>query len=285
MGTVRFIIGGEFATKCEDYRRYTFFDQGYTPIYSDERGDVAEHSFTSQAGVFYRGIRVGEYKHMQYVYNIKESLELTEDRTFKYYWELDSRIGNIIKQCTDESIIARVITAPPETWEDESNDFVVAPYYYTDDRERYKTFVTVSERIYEKQPRLLNRHVYKAIRTARKDIEPYEVARTTAEQRAMLRQGISVLHKLGYNIKRYQVIVTASTDNNSKYGWVHPNDPTRIFITPLVFEQGLECVVGTLLEEYCHLDTGHRDATRSMQDWLVRQAAIHMVARVTKGKR
>lgn len=285
MGTVRFIIGGEFAAKCEEYRRHAFFDVAHQPIYSDDNCDIA---LTDGSGaVFYRGIRVGTYKPMLYTYNLKQHIDLTEDRTFKYYWEVESAVGTCIKQCKNEDILSHVLTAKPNTWEADSNDFMPssAAIEWPDQYPMQATFLRVALRVYEKQPRLLNNHVYKAIRDAKGDREPYELARTTVEQRAQLRSAISLLYRLGYDIKRYQVIVTAATDNNGRLGWVHMNDPTRIFISPLVFEQGYECLVGTLLEEYCHLDTGHRDCSRSMQDWLVRHAAMHMIALGTKAKR
>lgn len=278
---VRFIIGGEFATKCEEYRRYTFFDLATTKMHSvRDYGDIGQP--IGDGAVFYRGIRVGNYKPMKYSYNIIDSIDLTEDRTFKYYWQIESAVGKIIKRCTDSHIIEDILLSPPDTWEADSNDFVLSEYYYNGEDEpgAFTTFRDTSLRLYKHYPRLLNRHVYNIIRTALKEDRKHAPARTTTEQRAMLRNAISIVHRCGYDIKRFKVVVTESTDQG-KYGWCYFGEDT-IYLSPKVFEQGLECVVATLVEEFCHLDNGYTDNSRSMQDWLVRQLAMHMVALKSK---
>jgi hypothetical protein len=281
-GKVRFIVGGEFAAKCEDFRRYTFFDLATRPLHTvADYGTVGK--MVGDGAIFYRGIRIGSYKSMKYTYNITKQMDLTEDRTFKYYWQIEQAIGDIIKRCQDTHILEDILLSAPDTWEADSDDFHLGEYYYNGSDEvpeHFKVFRDTTLRLYKHYPRILNRYVYKVIRAALKEDQLHEPARTTTEQRAMLRSAISIVHRCGYDIKRFKIVVTEATDQG-KLGWVYFGGDT-IFISPKVFEHGLECVVGTLVEEFCHLDNGYTDNSRSMQDWLVRQLAMHMVALKSK---
>lgn len=55
------------------------------------------------------------------------------------------------------------------------------------------------------------------------------------------------------------------------------SEEKRILLSRLVFSKGLVCVVGTLLEEFLHLEHGLNDCSRSMQNHLIDMLATRMI--------
>lgn len=84
-----------------------------------EAGDAAVQRFDRpNKFVYYRGMRVHELREgSQYTYNILNGLDLTEDRTAKYSWQVDQIIASFVKGHTDVPFIRRVINAAQGTYE------------------------------------------------------------------------------------------------------------------------------------------------------------------------
>lgn len=68
--------------------------------------------------LFYRGMRVQELsKHSLFTYNILQKIDLTEDRTVKYDFQVKECLGNFVLKSEDKAFIHAVVTAKDEWWE------------------------------------------------------------------------------------------------------------------------------------------------------------------------
>lgn len=104
-----------------------FIGSGEESLWHNEEIEVYEGR---SKYVFYQGIRVHELKKpAAYRYNIKRYLELTEDRTAKYGWQVLMRITQNLPKCTSTDICESVI-APTSEFErdlDYTEDFSGTP--------------------------------------------------------------------------------------------------------------------------------------------------------------
>lgn len=88
-----------------------------------EYGGVQICSGKSQH-LYYRNMRaydLDEGKGSLYTYNISEHIELTEDRTFKYLFNVKSIIETAVAQCNNEELVRSIIKAPEQSFEDTLN--------------------------------------------------------------------------------------------------------------------------------------------------------------------
>lgn len=68
--------------------------------------------------LFYRGMRVQELsKPSLFTHNILQKVDLTEDRTIKYDFQVKELLGNYVVQSDDQAFIHSVVTAREEWWE------------------------------------------------------------------------------------------------------------------------------------------------------------------------
>ena len=68
--------------------------------------------------IYYRGVRIFDLKEpTNNTYNFLERIELTEDRTAKYPWDLEMKIEKYIANTKNKEVIHRAITAPIRTYE------------------------------------------------------------------------------------------------------------------------------------------------------------------------
>lgn len=68
--------------------------------------------------IYYRGMRVHDLKEPSlFTYNILSTLELTEDRTVKHAFYIDSFVASYWKASTDKELVKRVVTAKEGVYE------------------------------------------------------------------------------------------------------------------------------------------------------------------------
>lgn len=94
----------------------------------------------------------------------------------------------------------------------------------------------------------------------------------TAFQQAKLDKALDFL--LGANILVSQKInFVRSREGDSLFGYAKNGE---IFLTEKAFEHGVHDLVQTVLEEYWHCETGHKDETREFQQFLFRKIVEQM---------
>lgn len=94
-------------------------DKTFLPEASRNRYDKpVEHFLTGSNHIYYRGMRIFDLeKPSRVTYNILANIDLTEDRTAKYPFQLESIIRNYIAESEDQELIKVAMESPPGTYE------------------------------------------------------------------------------------------------------------------------------------------------------------------------
>lgn len=72
--------------------------------------------------IYYRGVRVMDLKdEAEYTYNFLRHIDLTEDRTVKYPFMIESHIADLIIESEDEEFVTRTVQAPLHRYESRIN--------------------------------------------------------------------------------------------------------------------------------------------------------------------
>lgn len=112
------VIHDEFAEIAENKNEY-FKEDKTNAIQSGTLGHI--HPGDTSNSLFYKGIRVAELNQPTLnAYDISKAgfhLELTEDRTVKYSWEVKQNITALILGCDDVEVVRKAITAPYTSFE------------------------------------------------------------------------------------------------------------------------------------------------------------------------
>lgn len=214
--------------------------------------------------LYYRGIRVFDFERPAiFTYNVKEDVDLTEDRTLKHAVLVLGRLGRAVSKMTDRVAIKKIITAPKEVAESEFT------YYGIDLYDDYSPeFLEVCAEEYHRNNDALvdsaKGFVMKVMnKRAQKHYAPGEM---TDVQKVQLERAKSVCKKLYSNFNDYPVVVVKSLGNNTMA--LADRDTDTIILSLACFTLGTKYVVSTLIEEYVHLAFGHSDCSRSMQTFL-----------------
>lgn len=209
--------------------------------------------------IFYKRVRVTDReKHCIFTYNIiNGDIDLTEDRTAKYAFQLRRKICEGIVSCEDEDAIEQIICAPKHTFEHEDLDYDISK--------------TPSQQFLNVAARMITMREYRANKSALDyankymDIsdEPEEMALTNV-QKNMLKKATEMLLRAGYEVNNYPLLCVQYLGNNmiglAKRG--------KIYISELAFQKGTKEVAATLLEEFLHLSKNLEDESRSFQNYL-----------------
>lgn len=223
----------------------------------DIESEYCDIYFKPAHGIFYKGVNVLQGAGYGFTYNLKRSIDLTEDRTAMYEFQIKDGISRAVATCKDKSFIEKILTASPAEFE--SNlDFNISGL------EPSQEFVEVCRDMAQNFRRNANQ---RAIRYAQKhgDFDaPVKEIELSGLQRNMLDRALSLLKKSGYEIEGFPVrcVETLGLQIHGQ-----AKDGT-IFITEEAFKQGTKELAITLLEEYWHLKTGHKDCTRGFQNFL-----------------
>lgn len=68
--------------------------------------------------IYYRGMRIMDLdKEARFTYNFLEHVELTEDRTAKYPWDLEGKIGTYWIESDDDEKVKKAVQAPSTSFE------------------------------------------------------------------------------------------------------------------------------------------------------------------------
>lgn len=265
-GTVRIIIkGDEFIAVCRDQRREVFYDV-----------DVGKEAKELIPGVFvapratqhyyYRNIMVSSnQRKFSSAYNFTGSMMLTEDRTAKYTFEAGERVKSLFIKQGNIEWRHRLLTMPDAAeWFD--FDFPTQPHHYDE---------AVLEQI--EGFWLRGRPLHADMEALVKNYAETKVTETEGElfdtDKEMLDEALLRVRMLGYPADDYAIKVFNSLP---KGVLGQADDANRVIkISKLNFEQGLECLMGTLIEEWAHLQHDFRDESRTFQDWLLRQAVVN----------
>lgn len=208
--------------------------------------------------VFYRGVRAMKLDTPSlYTYNIQRKLDLTEDRTIKYSWDVAGAIKRAWMECEDERLIELVVTAQKGTMECGLEFSGVVPS---------QAFLDTVRRLYRGFNPYLNRTAWESCRIWLMDkLHEEPQAKLSDLEAARLEKAISFCERIGFPVRQYPIHVSEFL-GEEVLGRAHEG---RIFVSKRAFLQGTKMLAGTLIEEFLHLTHRCHDETRIMQNILI----------------
>lgn len=217
--------------------------------------------------LYYQGVRVHELnKPALFTYNLTDHQMLTEDRTLRYAFIAESQIRSAWLAVENEGLLDDLFTkATSDTFEMQKLDFNDAA------QPPGEQFAAVALR-YMRDPKYpLARSLVRYLQSHNKEAALAEsVAPTKAEARVLAR-ALRVCEHSGHPVGNYDVRLATSLGTGTL--GLAIRGANVILISRTAFTKGSTCVVGTLLEEFIHLEHGLDDETRRLQDYLVDLAA------------
>ena len=232
------------------------------PVYVSDSVEI--HPGQSNA-VYYRGIRVADMENpSNFTYNITAPITLTEDRTVKHMWDVNYYVGKSIVQCLKSEVVEAVALAPQKTYEHTLN---------LDSTEPGETFLATVGNLRKGAQAGMLTHAAKTVHDKyRTDESLDEVMPLTADEAATVEHAYMVLEGIGCHKIRSTPLVPVAFLGHGVFGKAHQG---KMYLSKRAFAAGLNNVVGTLFEEYHHVEHGFKDCDRDFQNYL-----MDMIARL-----
>lgn len=208
--------------------------------------------------VFYKGVQI--YKlptPSMYTYNIVDRhLDLTEDRTLKYYWYAEHTISNAIS--TAKFFFKDILTAA-DIWFEHQLDFgnksTISPEFLSGVAALHREYAT---NLNPTAVNALHKHDPKTI----PEPEPIEISKLDSKR---VDKAISFLVSLDIDIREYPIRFTEFLGE----GVLGQAKNETIYISRKTLEMGTKMLAGTIMEEYFHLKYKVADCTYGMQNFLI----------------
>lgn len=208
--------------------------------------------------VFYRGVRAYTLdRPSEYTYNIQRKVDLTEDRTIKWSWDINNAVRVGLVQSSSAELVKRVVTATNKSFEQQLDYQGVDPS---------DTFRDTVQKLAQDFDVNLNRTALMAAQLALKDVLLGAAAVTlNAVERHRLNKAISFCKAIGYRVDEYPISVCDFLGDTIL--GLAEND--RIYISSRTLMMGTKMLAGTLIEEFIHLKYKLFDETRGLQNFLI----------------
>jgi len=247
--------------------------QGYTTIYVKGLIDVHKnsseyfiktepafisngiefHPRTATGGIFYKGVKVHTTKkHCLFNYNIQTNIDLTEDRTAKFEWQVSNRIRDAILKADNVRLLEKILVQDHLSFEANLD------YNFSSDAPS-EEFLEVAGRLGTSAfPNA--QHIFKKFALARGITQDRQL---TSLENKMMERAMAFIKHLGYNDK-YPIVVTDLLGHDI----LGQAEGGTIYISTRCFKLGTKQLAATIYEEWVHLQHGLQDESRSMQNFL-----------------
>lgn len=227
---------------------------GGKPILQTEHVDVYQGQ---SKHIYYKGVRVHDLSRpSMFAYNIKSSIELTEDRTMKHGSLGGWYVAKGVATLSDRAFLDRTLTASDD-WFEHYLDF--GSVAASDD------FSGIVQQMARMQTPGLN---HSATNCARFDtnvlLDDLPRMAITPVDNLRLKKAITFAKSIGFAVDEYEIV---SIEHLGE-GVLGRAANGKIYLSKIVFMQGTKMVAGTLIEEFIHLRHSLHDETRSMQNFL-----------------
>lgn len=251
--------------------------RGLEHVYMDRRDILLEGDPIAAIGgievypgagnyVFYRGVRIHRPSRPTCMrYNITAPIDLTEDRTAKWTFQVNGQIEQAIQQMSDEGMLRKVLTCGESFLEhhlDLNSDFAPSP-----------EFVAVANRLAMGAESIPNANP-SAVRASRQRsisaMQPGDGMALGQRETVMIDRAMQMLHRGGFDISAFPMLC-AETLGPGIMGMAQDG---KIYVARAAFDKGTRELAATLLEEFAHLRSGQSDCTRGFQNWLFDQILI-----------
>jgi hypothetical protein len=221
--------------------------------------------------MFFQGLAVGSIgSSSNYTYNLKEGVTLSEDRILNNAFRVQCRIGKHVSQLENKGILSDII-ASDSPLEAQLN---FCTFSLAETSQAFRDVVK------EKRKKALPLQ-YGIVDLFKGDDNVnellHEEVELTEREKRQLQAALDVLKRGGYNIQ-WPIAKIESSGDDLIYGLADTKNK-RILLRAKAFEHGQFELCTTVLEEHAHLETGHKDMTRGLQDWLMRQIITQICER------
>jgi hypothetical protein len=228
------------------------------PIYAN---DYIEIHAGSSRFLYYRGVRVEKFSYPStHTYNLLRKIDLTEDRSLKYWFEADDHIVRGLAQCDREDLLVPALSCG-----DRHHEHNLA---FREHHKPSPAFLRVAAGLRGKLDNIARANP-SAMSLARlmslSDLGPSESVKLHPVEQDRFDRAHSFLTSAGYNLDAYPITIVEDL-GDGVYGLAKED---RIFMSKAAFQKGTKEVAATLFEEFVHLKTGHADETRQLQTWLI----------------
>ena len=199
--TVVVVSGDKFEQIYRDRSQY--FIEGSADFITP-RVDI--HRRKSDA-IFYKGVRIFmPQEGCLYAYNITGKIDLTEDRTAKYYHQLRNEISYAVTRLTDRAVIKEIVCAPEMYFESDLD--------YNVQSEPSEDFLDVCNQLAKNSHSGLNAYAAKlAKKYTEKEAGSEEITLDNI-QREMLDKCMRMLDAGGFNVDKYPIVFVKSLGTN-----------------------------------------------------------------------
>lgn len=209
--------------------------------------------------VYYRGVRAYKLDHPSiHTYDIQRRVDLTEDRTIKWSWDIDSCVQRGLTKSENNKTIEKAVTATKNSLE--------ARLSY-DGIEPSKEFLGVVTKLARDFNPDLNNSALKsaqlwAMNQMHSEAKPMKLSDL---ENLRMDKAIEFCAAIGFSIDDYPLIVSEFL-GEEVLGRAHEG---KIYISKRVLMMGTKMLAGTLIEEFIHLRHSLHDETRTMQNFLM----------------
>jgi len=237
------------------------------PLFLGPEVSIHRKGTSTKDLIFYRGIRtVVLQQPSQFFYNIRRTMQLTEDRTFSSAFILSMTLGLFVAQdLTDEELLTSILLPRPDSMEAKLD-------YSWGNCTPSKTFLDVVGRN-KMHPHLSSSalELWRKYRDVAK--EEYEIFTLRPDEEELLTQAKMLLDGLDVDLD-YGAIKFVKALGPSILGKYRHN---TIYISREAFDQGLPILAGTIYEEYLHHEHGFMDESRPFQNFLLNRLITTLI--------
>lgn len=266
----RALTGKTIADEIKELRKTVFFDM--LPFAEPVSIGTLVQAYRQRSGALYlKGVLTGtgESKNA-FIYNYNGHMELTEDRTLARRAYYEDKVSDAILACADTYVLKIILDGGENV--NEWNWFCRDVYMPT-------TFIHPNVKAmlveYYKTGRKLNQYLLKMVRQMQIE-ESITLGQDVMSdvEKEMLDTAIIICTENGYPVDEYTIRFVIDLGDGVMGRADQQNQ--IIYISRYSFEQGIENVMGTLIEEYSHIKFDFMDGERKMQDWLLRQIVVQI---------
>lgn len=210
--------------------------------------------------IFYRCIRVCETTKPTFLtYNVTNKIDLTEDRTAKYTFQIEDAIKESIVTCNDKNIIRDVLLANDNYYEHDLN------FNYRVKLKPSDEFVNVARELRQTHGIRMNNSAIDfcdqwSINSGL-GFEEYLMSNIEVSE---LNKAIDFCESLDFNISDYEIKIVSNLGENY-YGLAKDD---IIYLSKEIFKLESSFIASTLIEEYLHLKYDVLDESREFQNLL-----------------
>jgi len=283
-----------YISKFDDY-----FAENKKVLFECPYGKILEKG-GDKLNLYRKGIRCMETdKQSLYDYDLTD-VDIDENRLVKYTWQMASKIWNLIYQCTNKEVIMNIlincsnnqyIECIPSEFNSVNNSLMSSEYKECLKNvtiapramagllsiEEQASSVILPDIIYNHALSILGNNNIASKFKIYKNNFYLEIPLTPLHQ-SSLEKAIDFFIECNYKeVTDYEIIIARFEDK--KILGIADYENSRIILSEICMESGLQTIIETVIEEYIHLKYEVKDETRGFQD-----AAIKELVKLLKVK-